>query len=139
MRALLETTTISDILDRESNTIARINALRETDIVAVSLISYGEIWFGLEIMPKGQRRREYEHEAFGLFSTMILEPVTQEVSLSYAQIKARLRRMGEIIPEADLWIAATAVAENYTLVTCDAHFSRVQGLTIENWSKPYPS
>lgn len=57
MRALIETTTISDILDRESNTIARINALRETDIVAVSLISYGEIWFGIEIMPKGQRRQ----------------------------------------------------------------------------------
>ena len=139
MRVLLETTTISDILDRESNTIAHINALHETDIVAVSLISYGEVWFGIEIMPKGQRRREYEQEALGLFSNMILEPVTQEVSLSYVQIKARLRRMGEIIPEADLWIAATAAVENYTLVTCDARFSRVQGLIIENWSKPYPS
>ena len=139
MRVLIETTTISDILDRESNTIAHINGLQETDIVAVSLISYGEVWFGIEIMPKGQRRREYEREALGLFSNMILEPVTQEVSLSYVQIKARLRRMGEIIPEADLWIAATAAAENYTLVTCDAHFFRVQGLTIENWSKPYPS
>ena len=138
MRVLLETTTISDILDRESNTIARINALQETDIVALSVISYGEVWFGIEIMPKGQRRREYEHEALVLFSNMILEPVTQEVALSYVQIKARLRRKGEIIPEADLWIAATAAAENYTLVTCDAHFSRVQGLTIENWSKPYP-
>ncbi len=139
MRVLLEITTISDILVRESNTIARINALQETDIVAVSLISYGEVWFGIEIMPKGQRRSEYEHEAAGLFSNMILEPVTQEVSLSYVQIKARLRRRGDIIPEADLWIAATAAAENYTLVTCDAHFSRVQGLTIENWSKLHPS
>ena len=136
MRVLLETTTISDILDREPNTIRKVNALRSTDTVAVSAVSYGEIWFGLETMQAGRRRWELEQQARTLFSVFSLELVTQGVADAYVQIKAELQRKGMMIPEADLWIAATALAGNYTLVTRDGHFSHVDGLTIVNWSQP---
>ena len=131
-RALLETTTISDILDREPNTIACVNALSSTDTVAAPVVSYGEIWFGLETMSQGRRRRRYERQARAFFSSLLLEPVTQAVAETYFQIKADLQRKGQMIPEADLWIAATAKANGYVLISRDNHFSRVDGLTIED-------
>ena len=136
MNVLLETTTISAILRQEQNTVARLNALSPpNDVLAISLVSYGEIWYGLEVMPQGQRRREREQRARDLFARVILEPVTQDVAHAYVKIKSDLHRKGEMIPEADLWIAATAKANGYVLVTRDDHFSRVEGLIVEDWSK----
>jgi tRNA(fMet)-specific endonuclease VapC len=136
MRALLETTAISDILSREPNTMARVNALSKTDTARASVVSYGEIWVGLETMPPGQRRAEYQRRAQILFVGLPLEFVTRAVADAYVQIKAELQRRGQMIPEADLWIAATALAGNYTLVTRDGHFSRVNGLNTVDWSQP---
>jgi predicted nucleic acid-binding protein len=36
-------------------------------------------------------------------------------------------------PENDLWIAATALRHNLTLITYDAHFDRIPHVTKERW------
>lgn len=41
-----------------------------------------------------------------------------------------------MIPTSDIWIAAVAVAHGATLVTNDAHFNRVTGLTVIDCSQP---
>ena len=38
-----------------------------------------------------------------------------------------------MIPESDVWIAATALQHGLTLVTRDAHFGEVEGLDTEAW------
>jgi tRNA(fMet)-specific endonuclease VapC len=50
------------------------------------------------------------------------------------EIRATLERSGTSIGEADLWIAATALAANGTVVTHNtSEFSRVPGLAVEDW------
>ena len=52
----------------------------------------------------------------------------------YAEIRWKLERRGQKIDSLDLLIGATAVAENYILVTGNVkHFERIPGLRIENW------
>lgn len=51
----------------------------------------------------------------------------------YGRAKQHLRRQGLMIPDNDLWIAATAIQYNLTLATRDAHFNRVAGLLSEQW------
>ena len=63
--------------------------------------------------------------------------ITEEVAEHYARIRADLETRGVTIGGNDLWIAATALAHGATLVTNNtAEFSRVPGLTIEDWTLP---
>ena len=51
-----------------------------------------------------------------------------------ADMYANLRRQGEILPDADILIAATALANDCVLVTGnEKHFRRIKGLEVENW------
>jgi tRNA(fMet)-specific endonuclease VapC len=55
----------------------------------------------------------------------------------YAQIRADLKRRGQMIGANDLLIAAHARSVGCALVTNNtAEFGRVRGLTIENWTLP---
>lgn len=57
--------------------------------------------------------------------------LTDEVMVTFARERARLRRSGELIPDMDLLIAATALAHDLELVTRnDRHFRRVEGLRL---------
>lgn len=59
---------------------------------------------------------------------------------SYGRIRSDLQRAGMPIDPNDLLIAAIAVANNLTLVTNNTdEFSRVVGLSIEDWSLPRPA
>ena len=44
--------------------------------------------------------------------------------------KAELKAKGHPIPENDIWIAATALAGNLTLVTADSDFEGIDNLKI---------
>ena len=52
-----------------------------------------------------------------------------------AQIYALLRQKGILIDDADIFIAAFCMVNNYTLVTGNVrHFSHVHGLNYVNWT-----
>jgi tRNA(fMet)-specific endonuclease VapC len=62
-----------------------------------------------------------------------VKPITSCLDV-FAHEKARLSKSGMIIPDFDLLIGATAIANDLILVTNnEKHFSRLEGITIENW------
>jgi tRNA(fMet)-specific endonuclease VapC len=61
-------------------------------------------------------------------------PLEPPVDLIYADIRSRLQEAGTPIGPNDLWIAAHAVALDFTLITANlGEFSRVPGLRVESW------
>ena len=55
----------------------------------------------------------------------------------FGKVKADLKKKGEIVSDSDLFIASTTISQNLTLVTNnERHFRRIDGLKIENWTKP---
>ncbi|MDP2992232.1 MAG: PIN domain nuclease, partial [Deltaproteobacteria bacterium] len=54
----------------------------------------------------------------------------------FGQVKATLRKSGEIIEDFDILIASIAIVQNAVLVTNNTnHFERIPGLHLENWLK----
>jgi len=54
----------------------------------------------------------------------------------YAKEKARLKKAGNIVDDLDLLIGATAIENNMILVTNnEKHFTRLQNIKVENWTK----
>jgi predicted nucleic acid-binding protein len=63
-----------------------------------------------------------------------LLPVTRTVADRYADVARALRARGKLIGSNDLWIAATALEREMTLVTRNtADFARVPGLKIKSY------
>jgi tRNA(fMet)-specific endonuclease VapC len=63
-------------------------------------------------------------------------PPDEGILEKYVTIRSELEKAGTVINEADLWISATALAGGITIVTNNTReFTRVLGLTVEDWSK----
>jgi tRNA(fMet)-specific endonuclease VapC len=95
-----------------------------------SVITRYEVLRGL--LAKGAVRQlsAFDH----LCSTSSVLPVNDAVIVRAAAIYADLHRRGELISDADILIAATALTRGFVLTTNnEAHFRRIQDLKIENW------
>lgn len=64
-------------------------------------------------------------------------PLTRGVADRAGDIWAHLRRAGQLLEDNDILIAATALHHGLTLATGNvAHFSRIPGLTLDDWTRP---
>ena len=96
--------------------------------LAISVITYAEVSEGVDSGRAGERQSAGWRE-FLKFVDVI--PVDRAVADRFAAIRAELRASGMLIPDMDLWIAATALTHDLTLVTGNLrHFDRVPGLRI---------
>ena len=61
-------------------------------------------------------------------------PITDPVVVRAADIYADLRARGQLIPDADILVAATAIENGLVLATNNlSDFVRIPGLQIDNW------
>jgi tRNA(fMet)-specific endonuclease VapC len=53
-----------------------------------------------------------------------------EITDTYCEIYRKLKQEGKLLPDADLLIAATAIAHNLKLETNDDHFQRLEAFGL---------
>ena len=94
------------------------------------VIALGELYQGAAKSKRSDENRELVDELAAQTNLLYLANETAEI---YAEIAVALEARGEIIPQNDLWIAALALECERPLVTRDAHFRRVDGLTVIEW------
>lgn len=56
-----------------------------------------------------------------------------ETAKLYGRIKRHLKEKGQLIPENDIWIVASAQQYELTLVTRDTHFDVIKDLKVKAW------
>lgn len=96
--------------------------------LAVSTVTLGEVFEGAYRSPHPAARLARYRLFLAGFAVL---PVTEAVAESFAQLRADLRGQGNIIPDLDLLIAATAIAHDLELLTRNSrHFARVPGLRL---------
>ena len=103
-----------------------------SDNYFISEITLADLKFGVENSDK----KEKNQKALDNFLTGVkIVPIFHSLDL-YAKEKARLRKVGNLIDDFDLLIAATAITHNLVMVTNNTeHFKRIKGIVLEDWAK----
>lgn len=126
---ILDTDMCVEILRGNDQVIAR---RRIAGGVGISFMTVGELYYG------AQRSARADHN--GLLVAQFLLTVdcvhsTRAVMERFGLLKAELSRRGQMLPDADILVAATAFAQSGVLVTGNTqHFARFGGLVLEDWS-----
>jgi predicted nucleic acid-binding protein len=91
---------------------------------AISIITLLEVLRGL-----GEGKRESVKRL--LEESFRVEGLDNEIVQTYCSLYRKLREEGTSLPDADLLIAATAMARKMVLKTGDEHFEKLKGLGLK--------
>lgn len=98
--------------------------------IATSIISYGELLYGIEKSVNKIKSLEVIDKLFKSLSIQIIDLDIDTLKI-YAQTKASLEMKGKKLYDFDILIAASALHNSYILVTRNTkHFKRIPDLKI---------
>ena len=130
LRYLLDTNVLSALVrDPQGPVASRIAAVGESAI-CTSIVVAAELRFGAEKSGSTKLKRRVD----AILSALEVLPLEAPVDRHYATLRWALTRRGEPIGPNDMLIAAHALCQGLTVVTANVgEFSRVPGLSVENW------
>ena len=124
MKAVLDSSVVVDVFRGK----IQLATIHETyDEVYLTTVGMGELFYG------AYHSNDVElhlAECVRIQEELPVLTIDRSTSRIYGNIKQRLRRAGQMIPENDLWFAAIALANHATIVTKDKHFERVDNLIV---------
>ncbi len=126
-KILLDTSIVIEFLDNNKIILDRINKFEG---LFISSIVLGELYIGVNRVTDKAKHLNKLSNALKLCSTLIVDSPT---AMHYGEITAALFRKGKPIPTNDVWIAASAIQHDLTLITMDKHFNEIDGLKMEIW------
>jgi tRNA(fMet)-specific endonuclease VapC len=132
---LLDTNTVSYFLRNHSPTLSSRLMGMAPEALAISVITAGELRFGVKRLGPGQRAAALDQRLDQILEAFATLPLPPNAGAHYAATRAHLEAKGTPIGGNDLWIAAHALAGDMTVITNNLHeFQRVPGLKVEDWS-----
>ena len=121
---LVDTNVIIRLLRSDERAIELFN---QAESICIPVVVAGELFYGAEKSTRQQANARIFSEFISQYEVI---EVDTAIAQKYGAVKAELKKLGLAIPENDLWIAATAIARQYTLISFDGHFSRINGLRV---------
>jgi predicted nucleic acid-binding protein len=134
---LFDTDILSNLLRRTPSTvlIAKLASV-PSEQQFTSAITLGELFYGAYRLGAASKDL-LERLKKTLLPNLSVIPFDTEAAYRYGQTRAELERQGILIGDADLRIAAIALARGLTVITGNInHFRRVSGLPVQNWLEP---
>jgi len=129
---LFDTDTLSNLTKRTPSS-RLLSRIRSTPVPAqfTSSITLGELIYGVQ--KKGSARLLSQiHEL--ITANLPILPFNATAARQYGYLRARLESRGIRIGDADMRIAAIALAHGFTVITANLRdFQRVPNLPVQNW------
>jgi len=104
--------------------------LTAADFLFLPVIALGELLHGAYRLPFPERQLQKIRTFLQAVTVLGVSTLTAE---HFGKISAELSVAGQMIPVNDIWIAALAREYQLPVATHDAHFSRVDGISVIFW------
>ena len=102
--------------------------------MGISSITLSELAYGVE---KSRRKERNRQKLAEFLAPLQIAAYDERAGVYYGRLRTQLEEAGQPIGPLDALIAAHALSLGCTLVTNnEREFSRVAGLSIENWARP---
>ena len=124
---LFDTNIIIAIIENDMAVTARLTASQRLFLPSIAI---GELFYGA--FRSGRREQNLARLERFLLRHVIV-PCDMNTARHYGAIQQVASERGRPSPQNDLWIAAVARQHDLILVTRDAHFGGIPGLTVEYW------
>ena len=132
MAYLIDTDIIIFALRGDKTVLAKFEE-NKTIPISISMITYAELVFGAKRSQNEQKNMIRVNHIREIYPIEELNVGVMEV---FADIKAKMYAKAIRIEDMDLFIAATAMYNDLTLVTNNTkHFENIPGLKFENWKR----
>ncbi len=118
------------IVALQKNDPAFLALLQQGDDLFIPTVVIGELYYGAANSGRVAENTKVIDDLVAWNVILACDTVTAK---HYGQIRHQLRVKGRPLPENDIWIAAVAIQHGLTVVTRDAHFQEIAGLTVEGW------
>jgi predicted nucleic acid-binding protein len=141
MAWLIDTNVLSEgRRPRPEPKVAEFYRQQPSDQLYVSVLSFSEIRFGIELVQEPAKRAELTewltHKLRPMFAGRIL-PITEDIMLTWRLLLEKGRKKGHTFSHPDLIIAATALHHGFTVVTRDRSDYDQAGVPVFNpWDAP---
>lgn len=138
---VLDTNVLSELMrPKPAAQVVAWVALQPAVEIFTTGITEAEIFYGIELLPKGKRRDSLIAAAEEMFTEDFAGRILgfeSEAARHFAAIAARRRALGKPISQADAQIAATAQAHGAKLATGNsADFTDCGIVVIDPWRAP---
>ena len=128
---ILDTNICVRFLRGEESVVRRLLDADENDDLRIPAMVEAELFYGVE---KSERRDENREKVKALLAFLPVCHADDETMEKFGELKAKAEAAGRRVDDADVIIAATAMRHGALLVTGNTrHFSRFDGLEIEDW------
>lgn len=112
----------------------RLRSEDDDELIAIAAISASELLHGVHRLTGAVARARAERFAETVLGSIPVIPFDLEVARVHARLDAELSAAGTPVGDADLMIAATAVALDYRIATRDLRsFPKIKGLDLVRW------
>lgn len=131
MTFLLDTNHAIAYLNGDARIASRLPSHRAAgDTFAITTTALGELYYGAYA---SQRTADNLSTLAAFVGQLDLYQFDAAAADEFGKIRAEQRAKGKPIPTADAQIAAVARLHGFTIMTNDAHFQLVDGLSTDNW------
>ena len=104
---------------------------RPPELVAVSAITFSELWFGIDADENAARARRRRRWLEKTFRRLEVVPLDTRVARVHSRVWAQLSKAGQMIGPHDLIVAATALHRRWAMASFNAReFRHVPGLEV---------
>jgi tRNA(fMet)-specific endonuclease VapC len=118
-RLLLDTSAYIQMVDGDDRVFG---LLAEAEGICLSAVALGELLAGCPAGKRWEARRAALDDFLTVAGAQVL-PLAEATAAAYAQLFNHARERGRMMPTNDLWIAASALEHDLTILTADRHFA----------------
>lgn len=138
MSYLFDTCVLSQLRKYIPENVRKWFESKEQNLFYISVVTIAELLDGIERLPESKKRKDLEDWFYGDIQTRFknhIIPIDDHVAKEWAFLNASLQRKGICVGVQDLYIAATAKAQGFALVTINTKdFQQLNIPLINPWA-----